>query len=361
MTALLPEPAVRFTLPSGAVAGAPPERRGASREGVRLLVAGPDAVSHRRFSDLPELLAPGDLLVVNTSATVPAALDAQPGPVHVSGVLDDGSWAVELRLPDASGPDLSARAGDRVALADGLVLHLREPYPDPGAARSRLWRATPSPRTDLLAHLAAHGRPVSYGYLAGRYPLEDYQTVFADVPGSAEMASAARPFTAELVVRLLVRGVAVAPVVLHAGVSSPDRHEPPLPERFAVPPWTATLVNATRAAGGRVVAVGTTVTRALESAAAEDGSVVARSGWTDLVLGPHRPARVVSGLVSGLHAPEASHLLLLEAVAGADAVRRAYDAAVREGYLWHEFGDSSLFLPQARRAATSRGASRRNA
>ncbi len=196
-----------------------------------------------------------------------------------------------------------------------------------------------------LLFLARHGRPVTYGYLAGRYPLEDYQTVFADEPGSAEMASAARPFTAELVVRLAVRGVAVAPVVLHAGVSSPELHEPPLPERFAVPPATATLVGATRAADGRVVAVGTTVTRALESAADEDGTVVPRAGWTDLVLCPHRPARVVTGLVTGLHAPEASHLLLLEAVAGADAVRRAYDTAVRERYLWHEFGDSSLFLP----------------
>ena len=186
---------------------------------------------------------------------------------------------------------------------------------------------------------------MAYRYLAGHYPLADSQTVFADEPGSAEMASAGRPFTAELVLRLAVRGVAVAPVVLHAGVSSPELHEPPLPERFRVPPSTAALVNATRAAGGRVVAVGTTVTRALESAAEQDGTVVARSGWTDLVLGPHRPARVVTGLVSGLHAPEASHLLLLEAVAVPDDVRRAYAAAVREQYLWHEFGDSSLFLP----------------
>ena len=349
MTALLPDPAVRFALPAGAEAAAPPERRGRARDDVRLLVTGPAGVSHRRFPDLPELLQPGDLVVVNTSATLAAAVDGargpHPTPVHVSALLDDGSWAVELRRPDARGPDLSASAGEDVSLPGGLVLRLREPYPDPAAAQTRLWRAVPSRPAELLPYLAQHGRPVAYGYLSGRFPLSDYQTVFATEPGSAEMASAGRPFTAELVVRLVVRGVVVAPVVLHAGVSSPELHEPPLLERFAVPATTARLVNATRAAGGRVVAVGTTVTRALESAAAEDGTVAPVRGWTDLVLGPHRPARVVTGLVSGLHAPQASHLLLLEAVAGADAVRRAYDAAVAERYLWHEFGDSSLFLP----------------
>lgn len=349
MSAVLPEPAVRFVLPRAAEATAPPEARGLSRDGVRLLVARPDGVTHRRFRDLPDLLCPGDLVVVNTSATLPAAVDGQlrggRRPVHVSGRLDDGSWAVEVRVPDAGGPDLDVAAGDRVLLPGGLVLRLTAAWPDPSAARSRLWRATPSRPVEPAAYLAAHGRPVAYAYLSGRHPLRDFQTVFADEPGSAEMASAGRPFTAELVLRLAVRGVAVAPVVLHAGVSSPELHEPPLPERFRVPASTAALVNATQAAGGRVVAVGTTVTRALETAAAPDGAVHGASGWTDVVLGPHRPARVVTGLVTGLHAPEASHLLLLEAVAGPELVRRAYDSALTERYLWHEFGDSSLFLP----------------
>ena len=345
----LPQPAAQFVLPDGLHAGEPPEHRGLTRDGVRLLVSRGQEVAHVRFRDLPAALEPGDLVVVNTSATLAAALDGwrrgRPAPLHVSGALDDGSWAVELRRPDSGGPDLGARRGDVVLLADGLRLVLREPWPQPHALRPRLWRAAPSRAVDLPAYLARHGRPVTYGYLADDFPLADFQTVFADEPGSAEIASAARPFTPDLVVRLAVRGVAVAPVVLHAGVSSPELHEPPLPERFVVPPSTAARVNATRAADGRVVAVGTTSTRALESAADEDGTVRARSGWTDLVLGPHRPARVVTGLVSGLHAPEASHLLLLEAVAGADAVRRAYAAALAERYLWHEFGDSTLFLP----------------
>lgn len=339
--------AVDFVLPAGSEAAEPPERRGLSRDGVRLLVARPTGVEHRRFFDLPDLLEPGDVVVVNTSATLPAALDLEragsPAVLHVSGVLDDGDWVVELRRPN--GPDLNARAGQQVTLPGRLGLWLRAAYPDALADRSRLWRATPSRHADVVAHLAAHGRPIGYQYLAGRYPLRDSQTVFAREPGSAEMPSAGRPFTADTVLRLVTRGVAVAPLLLHTGVSSPEAHEPPLPERYAVPASTARLVESTRAAGGRVVAVGTTVVRALETVAAPDGTARAGRGWTDLVLNRDRPARVVTGLVTGLHAPEASHLLLLEAVVGPQLLRAAYEAAVARRYLWHEFGDSSLFLP----------------
>jgi S-adenosylmethionine:tRNA ribosyltransferase-isomerase len=198
---------------------------------------------------------------------------------------------------------------------------------------------------DRIDFLRRHGRPISYHYVDGAYPIEDYQTVYAKVPGSAEMASAGRPFTERLLVALMTSGITIAPVTLHAGVSSPEAHEPPLPEWFEVPADTARLVCSARRAGRRVVAVGTTVTRALESATSPHGCVHATAGWTDLVLGPDRPARVVSGLITGLHAPEASHLLLLEAVAGHDLVTDAYDAAVEQRYLWHEFGDSTLFLP----------------
>jgi S-adenosylmethionine:tRNA ribosyltransferase-isomerase len=159
------------------------------------------------------------------------------------------------------------------------------------------------------------------------------------------MPSAARPFTAELVTELVSRGVALTPITLHTGVSSTEAGERPVPERFRVPPATAALVNATRKVGGRVVAVGTTAARAIESVAGPDGTVHPGKGWTELVLGPDRPARVVSGLLTGLHAPDASHLLLLEAVAGRDLVRHAYEAALARRYLWHEFGDVSLLLP----------------
>jgi S-adenosylmethionine:tRNA ribosyltransferase-isomerase len=338
----------RFRLPPGSEATAPPERRGLTRDGVRLLVARPGAVTHHRFGELGRFLEPGDLLVVNTSATLPAAVpgrrtDGRPLDVHVSTSLDDGDWVVEPRRPD--GPDRAVRAGERLVLDGGVILELVEPYPDPAAVLTRLWRARTTPARPAPEYLTRHGHPIGYGYLAGRYPLADHQTVYATQPGSAEMPSAGRPFTDRLLVQLMAAGVTVAPVVLHAGVSSQDKREPPLPERYTVPAATARLVNSARDAGARVVAVGTTAVRALESAASADGTVTPASGWTDLVLGPSRPARVVTGLVSGLHAPEASHLSLLDAVAGAALVDSAYRAAVRRRYLWHEFGDSTLFLP----------------
>jgi S-adenosylmethionine:tRNA ribosyltransferase-isomerase len=316
------------------------------------MAVGPEGITSARFRDLPALLEPGDLVVVNTSPTLPARLDARRAdgtvvPLHVSTALDDGGWVLELRRPDNSGPDLGVEPGSVLALPGGLRLTLLAGYPDPSRA-SRLWRARTDPETTTTTYLPRHGRPITYGYLDGAFPLADYQNVYADdaaTGGSAEMASAGRPFSAALLVRLMTSGIPVAPLTLHTGVSSPEAHEPPAPEAFRVPEVTARLVNSTRRAGRRVVAVGTTVTRALESATGEDCVTRAAGGWTDLVLGPDRPARAVTGLVTGLHLPEASHLLLLEAVAGPDLVAPAYAAAVADRYLWHEFGDSMLFLP----------------
>jgi S-adenosylmethionine:tRNA ribosyltransferase-isomerase len=336
-----------FALPPGSEADAPPEDRGLLRDEVRLMAARPGGIEHRSFRDLPALLEPGDLVVVNTSATLPARVDARGAddrvvPLHVSTELDDGSWVVEVRRPHNDGPDLGVEPGTVLLLPGGVWLHLQAPYP---VAGSRLWRARTDPRVTTTVYLAAHGRPIGYRHLSRAVRLADLQNVYAGEPGSAEMASAGRPVSERVLTRLVARGIPVVPLTLHTGVSSPELHEPPYPERFRVPEVTARLVTSTRAAGRRVVAVGTTVTRALESATGDDGVVRPTEGWTELVLGPDRPARTVTGLITGLHEPEASHLLLLEAVAGADLVRRAYAAAVEQRYLWHEFGDSMLFLP----------------
>jgi S-adenosylmethionine:tRNA ribosyltransferase-isomerase len=330
-------------------ASRPPEERGLSRDGVRLLVATTDGLAHASFSDLPRFLAPGDLLVVNTTATVAAAVDGhradgRPVTVHLSTPLDDGTWLVELRETGGEhGRVTDAAPGETVSLPAGASVTLLQPYPDVRAAR--MWVTSVAARDDVDAYLARHGRPIRYSYVPDSWPLPAYQTVFGRHPGSAEMASAGRPFTPDLVISLIADGVVVAPVTLHAGVASLEAGEPPLPERFVVPEPTAELVNLTVAAGRRVVAVGTTVTRALESAADADGLVRARRGWTDLVLGASNPAQVVSGLVTGWHDPEASHLALLQAVAGSELVRAAYLEAAQAGYLWHEFGDSCLLLP----------------
>ena len=330
-------------------AAVPPEARGLARDGVRLMIAGPGRIAHARFHDLPEYLAPGDLLVVNTSATLAAAVDGarnrRPVTVHLSTELPDGMWAVELRPGRrADGPLREVSPGDTIELPAGR-LHVVEAYPDADATPSRLWRCRLVVPCPVPAYLARHGRPIAYAYVPDDWPLASYQTVFGREPGSAEMPSAARPFTHELVTELATRGVTVAPIRLHTGVSSLEAGETPLPEPYLVPATTARLVEDTRRHGGRVVAVGTTVTRALETVAGPDGHVAAGQGWTDLVLGPNRPARVVDGLITGWHAPGASHLQLLEAVAGADIVAAAYESARSAGYLWHEFGDSALLLP----------------
>lgn len=338
-----------FELPTALSAHEPPEARGLGRDGVRLLVGdrATGEVSHHWFPELPSLLRPGDVLVVNTSATVPAAIDTTDRPglvVHVSTELPGGRWVVELRCLAAGGstePYRAGVAGRAYPLRGGATVRLIEPYTD-----GRLWLAIiDTPRSaPLVEHLMRHGRPIRYGYVSRDWPLAAYQTVFATEPGSAEMPSAGRPFTTALVAKLVSRGVTLAPVTLHTGVASAEAHERPYPERFTVPAPTARLVNAARAGGSRIIAVGTTVVRALETAATGDGLVAPAGGWTDLVVTPERGVRVVDGLLTGLHEPRASHLAMLEAIAGPELLARCYWEAVERRYLWHEFGDLNLLL-----------------
>jgi S-adenosylmethionine:tRNA ribosyltransferase-isomerase len=332
----------------------PPEVRGAGRDDVRLLVAYRDdgRLVHAHATDLPDFLDAGDLVVLNTSATLAAALDAA-GPdgerlaVHLSspapGAVDERTWIVEVRRQSANAtvPYPAARAGDRLALPGGGTATLLARYREP----SRLWVAQLELPEGVPAYLAAHGRPIRYAYVERDWPLSAYQTAYATEPGSAEMPSAGRPLTPELLVRLAARGVLLAPLVLHTGVSSLESHEPPYPERYRVPAETARLVNAVRGWGGRVIAVGTTVVRALESVADADGTVGPGTGWTGLVISPERGVRVVDGLLTGWHEPESSHLQMLEAIAGPELVASSYRAALDERYLWHEFGDVELILP----------------
>lgn len=342
----------------------PPERLATRpaprRDAVRLLVGrrGSGEVTDHAFRELPGLLRAGDILVVNTSRTLPAAVDAhldggrdggtEPVVVHFSTRRDDGSWVVEVRTPDGRGSTVrraGGPAGAALALSGGAGLVLQEPL---AAAGDRLWIARPSV-PDVVRYLERHGRPIRYSYTERDQPPAAYRTVFArrtaDGLGSAEMPSAGRPFTAGLVTELVSRGVQIAPIVLHTGVASAEAHEPPYAERFAVPASTAWQVNAARAAGGRVVAVGTTVVRALESAADGGGVVRAAGGWTELVVTPERGVRAVDGLLTGLHEPEASHLLMLRALSGDRLLERVYRRALSHGYLWHEFGDVNLLLP----------------
>lgn len=337
-----------FTLPAALEAHEPPEARGTGRDDVRLLVgrSGSGQVSHHGFAELPDLLHPGDVLVVNTSATLPAAVPVAGGTatVHFSTEQFDGRWLVELRQAagKATAPDPGGEPGELVRLPGGAQVTLRERY-----SRRRLWVATVDTggAGSVPDYLALFGEPIRYGYVPRRWPISAYRTVFATTPGSAEMPSASRPFTDRIVTRLVTAGVQFAPVLLHTGVASPEAHERPYPEQFAVPATSARLVNQARAAGGRVVAVGTTAVRALESATDADGVVREARGWTELIVTAERGVRAVDGLLTGFHEPQASHLDMLAAIADRSLLERCYTEAIAAGYRWHEFGDLNLLLP----------------
>jgi S-adenosylmethionine:tRNA ribosyltransferase-isomerase len=334
---------IAFELAPALEAHEPPEARGIPRDGVALMVSRQAAgeISHHRFTGLPDLLLPGDLLVVNNSGTLPSAVAVTAElTAHFSTAMPDGSWLVELRFGNGAGtvPYRGGSPGDRLLLPGGALLRL--------AARftGRLWRARLS--TAVIPYLLRYGRPIRYSYVRLAWPVEAYQTVFATTPGSAEMPSASRPFTPEVVTRLVSRGVTVAPVTLHTGVSSLEDDEEPYPEPFDVPPATARLVRLTRGSGGRVIAAGTTVVRALETAAlGRSGQVEGSSGWTSHVVTPQTGVRAVDGLLTGLHEPRSSHLRMLAALASEGLLTRCYAAAADRGYYWHEFGDVHLLLP----------------
>ena len=365
-----------FDLPPTLEAGEPPEARGLARDEVRLLVSDTttDSIEHAQFRDLPKWLVEGDLIVVNTSATVNAALPAEANgrryDLHLSTRLPGGFWTVELREFDylESRPCHDARAGLALQLSGGGRATLLAPYPLTGSlgSASRLWLAAvelPEPVNDYLVR---YGFPIRYRYVPEPWPLAMYQTVFATESGSAEMPSAGRPFTPDLVTRLIARGVQFAPILLHTGVASLEDHEPPYEEFYRVPAPTAERVNAARRDGHRIVAVGTTVVRALETVTDRQSVTHPGEGWTNLVITAARPLRSVDSLITGLHEPRATHLAMLERVLDAAArarprdaqiteslcgtchLERAYAGARHAGYLWHEFGDSHLILGRRR-------------
>jgi S-adenosylmethionine:tRNA ribosyltransferase-isomerase len=357
LEARLPRAPLDFHLPPELEASEPPEARGIGRDGVRLLVSqgSRPQITHAQFREIGAFLAEGDTLVVNTSGTLNAALSAHAGPLtlelHLSTQRPDGRWVVELRAPEGhtTRPYRDGYVGMKLALPGHGSATLDAPYPttpEPmSAVASRLWLATLDLPDPLYTYLESYGAPIRYSYVTQDWPSEYYQTVYATEPGSAEMPSAGRAFTPELITRLVASGVRIAPLLLHTGVASLEDHEPPYEEYFRVPAATARLVNETRAAGQRVVAVGTTVVRALETVGDAAGMTHAGEGWTDLVITPERGVRVVDGLLTGLHEPRASHLAMLEAICGHRHLERAYSAALRGRYLWHEFGDLHLILP----------------
>jgi S-adenosylmethionine:tRNA ribosyltransferase-isomerase len=353
-------PVLDFKLPAGLEAAEPPEARGLTRDQVRLMVSylADRRILHTEFRQLPDFLNPGDVLVINTSGTLNAALnvrleDGTALELHLSTHLPADLWTVELRQLTADGtrPYYTARPGERLMLPGRASASLLTPYRSDqrgvtGELLSRrLWIAELDLPVPVEEYLAANGFPIRYKYVRESWPGAYYQTVYANEPGSAEMPSAGRAFTAELITRLVAKGVQVAPLILHTGVASLEDHEPPYAEYYRVPVETANLVNAAHAAGKRVIAVGTTVVRALETVTGPNRLTRPGEGWTNLVITPARGLAAVDGLLTGLHEPRSSHLAMLAALAGVSHLKAAYTQALEKGYLWHEFGDLHLMLP----------------
>ena len=333
-----------FQLPESLEARVPPEARGLARDDVRLLVSyrDGDRLVHTRFRQLAEFLGPGDLIVVNDSITIPAALNATRAngdelKLHLSTRVGPDTWVVEPRKT-------SVHVGERLSLPAGTYAEASVEITAPHHGSTRLWRARLDLPLQWPAYLEAHGRPIAYDYVDGEWPLAMYQTVYGTNPGSSEMPSAGRAFSGRVMEQLRRKGVGISPITLHTGVASLEDHEPPYEEWFDVPTATADAIASARAVGGRVIAVGTTVVRALETAAEATGIVIPRTGWTDLIVTPERGVRTVDGMLTGFHEPKASHLAMLEAIAGRDHLTVTYEAALTGGYLWHEFGDLHLIL-----------------
>jgi len=338
-----------FVLPPEREAHEPPEVRGASRSDVRLLITDPvRGVRHSRFESLPDHLEPGDLLVANDSMTYPARVQAiresgEPVALYFANI-GSGTLA-STTIPEtmtvlAAARDATLSAGERVSLPGGahatfFGLHRRS---------RRMWIANLSLPMPYFEYFARHGTPIAYPHVTLDLPIEAFQTIFARAIGSSEMPSAGRPFTAAILNRLTSRGIELATLTLHAGVSSAERNEVPLEEWRDVPVETAAAVRLAQKRGRRVIAVGTTVVRALESALDRRHRIVPARGWTSLHITPDRPMRAVSGLVTGFHEPTSTHLAILEAIGGRAHIEKAYGSALANGYLWHEFGDSHLIL-----------------
>ncbi len=346
-----------FILPTELEATAPPEARGLTRDAVKLMVSYPEdnRVVHTQFNKIADFLVAGDVLVINTSGTLNAAFAAKRSDdkafvIHLSTHLPSGEWVIEVREPDgtATKPFADAHIGEVYQLSGGGNATLVEPFGVPLNGRTRLWRAELKLPLTLDAYLKHYGNPIRYRYVPQAWDSRYYQTVYVTEMGSAEMPSAGRAFTPEIITRLCAKGVLVVPLLLHTGVSSMEEHEPPYAEYYRVPAVTAYTINSAHENGGRVIAVGTTVVRTLETVVDDRGIVHAGEGWTETIITPQRGVRAVEGLLSGLHEPKATHLAMLEALAPRDHLARAYSEALKHHYLWHEFGDLHLILNEPR-------------
>jgi S-adenosylmethionine:tRNA ribosyltransferase-isomerase len=333
------------SLPAELRATSPPEMRGLRRDHVRLMVVdrARREITHSRFDRIGGFLRDRDLLVVNSSRTLPAALPATRADgttIQIRPcVRRPGHWDALAVEPEPPFANVALRAGETLRIGQVMTARVAGRRPD----IPLLWRLEVS--RDGLAEMEALGEPIRYSYVPQPVALDFYQNVYAGRAGSAEMPSAGRPFSHQLLGSLRGSGVGTAEILLHTGLSSFqddafDAEHHLYEEWFEIDATAAAAINQ----APRVVAVGTTVVRALESAAAADGKIHPVFDWTSLAIRAGTPIRAVDALITGLHEPTASHLDLLRAFVAEPLLMRAYEDAIENRYLWHEFGDSMLIV-----------------
>ena len=335
-----------FYLPSELNASQPPERRGIRRDHVKMMVLDKKTghVRHDQFFQLTDYLNAGDLVVMNNSRTVPAILQAVL--FRDTKIIQE---EVEIRLARRRNEEI----WDVLVVAEGVklgdILHFSS---DLTAVVIDLNAGTPlitilfsKKGTDLFNSIYSLGEPIRYEYINNKWGLDYYQTVFASHPGSVEMPSAGRAFSWELLFNLQRKGIELDFIQLHTGLSyllddeletSPTDNY----EEYHLFEKTIEKIRTTKANGGRVIAVGTTVVRALESA----GVTGALNGVTNLYINQSFPLKMVDGIITGFHEPKASHLDMLTSFVPQDLLWSAYKEAINQQYLWHEFGDMNLIL-----------------
>lgn len=329
-----------FYLPEELIAQTPLERRDASR--LLTLDKNTGAVGHHRFYELPRFLRPGDCLVLNDSRVLPARLIGRRptgGACEVLLLVDRGDnlWECLVR------PGRKLKPGARVIFGDGRLTATVEAELNDGKRAVRFQY-----QGIFLEILEQLGRMPLPPYIKAE--LEDqerYQTVYSRVAGSAAAPTAGLHFTTELLDRIRGMGVKVCYVTLHVGlgtfrpVKAEDITDHEMHSEFCmISGETAGIINETRQNGGRVICVGTTSCRTVESFAAEDGTLSERSGWTDIFIYPGYRFKVLDALITNFHLPQSTLIMLVSALAGRERVLAAYEAAVREKYRFFSFGDA---------------------
>jgi S-adenosylmethionine:tRNA ribosyltransferase-isomerase len=343
---------IQFDLPKHLSCPEPTEERNMHRDEVRLLVTGSNGnIQHSTFKFLDNFLSKGDVLVVNTSATIPAALPlllpgGSKGKLHLGTKLKEKEWLVEIR--EITGNRTirwkEGEAGMQFELPSSASVTLKQNFYNNDQWLD-LWIADFDIHESMQKYLSANALPIQYEKLNRQYPLSYYQTFFSFHPGSSEMPSAGRGFTAPLIERLLQKGIVFAPVVLHTGVSSLEENETPYPEYMEIDPLTTSIINTAKKQGRRIIAVGTTAIRAIETALNEEDLVISYHGNTNLFIDENYKMKIADGLLTGFHEPRASHLNMLQSIAGYEHIDMAYREAIKAGYYWHQFGDLHLILP----------------